>query len=93
MSTRRQALTERRPRLADSTLTPDGSPAPFALIVAHWSKRFGDRVAFDDVSHEVGYGEVFGFLGPSAPHLCANGSIFIRSVRSRCAGDSRVSRQ
>ncbi len=29
------------------------------------SKRFGDRVAFDDVSFEVGHGEVFGFLGPN----------------------------
>jgi len=29
------------------------------------SKRFADRVAFDDVSFEVGQGEVFGFLGPN----------------------------
>jgi ABC-2 type transport system ATP-binding protein len=36
-----------------------------ALVVEHLSKRFGDRVAFDDVSFEVGYGEVFGFLGPN----------------------------
>jgi ABC-2 type transport system ATP-binding protein len=33
--------------------------------VEHLSKRFGDRVAFDDVSFEVGHGEVFGFLGPN----------------------------
>jgi len=33
--------------------------------VDHLSKRFGDRVAFDDVSFEVGHGEVFGFLGPN----------------------------
>ncbi|MGH8300199.1 MAG: hypothetical protein ACRET5_01880 [Steroidobacteraceae bacterium] len=37
-----------------------------ALTVEHLSKRFGERVAFDDVSFEVGYGEVFGFLGPNA---------------------------
>ncbi len=36
-----------------------------ALSVEHLSKRFGDRVAFDDVSFEVGRGEVFGFLGPN----------------------------
>jgi ABC-2 type transport system ATP-binding protein len=36
-----------------------------ALSVRHLSKRFGDRVAFDDVSFEVGTGEVFGFLGPN----------------------------
>jgi len=29
------------------------------------TKRFGDRVAFEDVSLEVGRGEVFGFLGPN----------------------------
>jgi ABC-2 type transport system ATP-binding protein len=33
--------------------------------VDHLSKRFGDRVAFDDVSFAVGHGEVFGFLGPN----------------------------
>jgi ABC-2 type transport system ATP-binding protein len=41
---------------------PGGGPA---LAVEHLSKRFGDRVAFDDVSFEVGQGEVFGFLGPN----------------------------
>jgi ABC-2 type transport system ATP-binding protein len=35
------------------------------LTVRHLSKRFGDRVAFDDVSFDVGRGEVFGFLGPN----------------------------
>jgi len=40
------------------------SGAP-ALSVDHLSKRFGDRIAFDDVSLEVGHGEVFGFLGPN----------------------------
>lgn len=36
-----------------------------ALSVHHLSKRFGDRLAFDDVSFDVGHGEVFGFLGPN----------------------------
>jgi ABC-2 type transport system ATP-binding protein len=36
-----------------------------ALSVDHLSKRFGDRIAFRDVSFEVGHGEVFGFLGPN----------------------------
>jgi ABC-2 type transport system ATP-binding protein len=34
-------------------------------LVERLSKRFGDRVAFHDVSFEVGHGEVFGFLGPN----------------------------
>ena len=40
------------------------SGAP-ALSVHGLSKRFGDRVAFQDVSFELGHGEVFGFLGPN----------------------------
>ena len=36
-----------------------------ALSVSHLSKRFDGRVAFDDVSFDVGQGEVFGFLGPN----------------------------
>ena len=39
-------------------------PEP-ALSVKHLSKRFGGRVAYDDVSFEVARGEVFGFLGPN----------------------------
>jgi ABC-2 type transport system ATP-binding protein len=37
----------------------------YALSVQGLSKRFGDRLAFDDVSFEIAYGEVFGFLGPN----------------------------
>jgi ABC-2 type transport system ATP-binding protein len=36
-----------------------------ALSVQGLTKRFGDRVAFEDVSFELAYGEVFGFLGPN----------------------------
>jgi ABC-2 type transport system ATP-binding protein len=36
-----------------------------ALSVHGLSKRFGDRIAFHDVSFEIGQGEVFGFLGPN----------------------------
>ncbi|HWK25592.1 MAG TPA: ABC transporter ATP-binding protein [Solirubrobacter sp.] len=39
-----------------------GAPA---LRVAHLSKSFGTRVAFEDVSFDVAQGEVFGFLGPN----------------------------
>jgi ABC-2 type transport system ATP-binding protein len=45
-----------------SSAGDSGAPA---LSVDHLSKRFGDRIAFDDVSLEVGHGEVFGFLGPN----------------------------
>jgi ABC-2 type transport system ATP-binding protein len=36
-----------------------------ALVVEHLSKRFGARLAVDDVSFRVAAGEVFGFLGPN----------------------------
>jgi ABC-2 type transport system ATP-binding protein len=45
-----------------SSAGDSGAPA---LSVEQLSKRFGDRIAFDDVSLEVGHGEVFGFLGPN----------------------------
>ncbi len=43
---------------------PSAGAAP-ALAVSHLTKRFGERVAFEDVSFEVAPGEVFGFLGPN----------------------------
>jgi ABC-2 type transport system ATP-binding protein len=36
-----------------------------AIRVDGLGKRFGDRVAFEDLSFEVAPGEVFGFLGPN----------------------------
>jgi ABC-2 type transport system ATP-binding protein len=41
------------------------APSDIALSAHGLSKRFGDRVAFGDLSFEIAYGEVFGFLGPN----------------------------
>jgi ABC-2 type transport system ATP-binding protein len=41
---------------------PDRVPA---LSADGLGKRFGDRIAFEDVSFEIAQGEVFGFLGPN----------------------------
>jgi ABC-2 type transport system ATP-binding protein len=46
------------------TASADQSAAP-ALSVCGLGKRFGERIAYQDVSFEVGRGEVFGFLGPN----------------------------
>jgi ABC-2 type transport system ATP-binding protein len=40
----------------------NGEPA---LSANRLGKRFGERVAFEDVSFEIAAGEVFGFLGPN----------------------------
>jgi ABC-2 type transport system ATP-binding protein len=49
-------------RMTSLNGAPGGS---VALSVRGLGKRFGDRVAFDDVSFDIGSGEVFGFLGPN----------------------------
>ncbi len=49
----------------NTVLSPATSGLDPALSVSHLTKRFDDRVAFDDVSFDVGRGEVFGFLGPN----------------------------
>ncbi|HZQ87163.1 MAG TPA: ABC transporter ATP-binding protein [Acidimicrobiales bacterium] len=45
------------------------APAPArsaaAISAQALTKRFGERTAYQDVSFEVGQGEVFGFLGPN----------------------------
>jgi ABC-2 type transport system ATP-binding protein len=53
---RRAAAQRREP--------PQASGAP-VLVVEHLTKRFGERVAVDDLSFGVAAGEVFGFLGPN----------------------------
>lgn len=37
----------------------------FAVEIDHLSKRFGDFIAVNDISLNVGKGEIFGFLGPN----------------------------
>ncbi len=49
---------------ADARAWGDTRAEP-ALVVNHLTKRFGERIAFSEVSFEVGHGEVFGFLGPN----------------------------
>jgi ABC-2 type transport system ATP-binding protein len=50
---------------ADGAKATNAGSDTRALSVRHLSKRFGERIAFDDVSFEIDYGEVFGLLGPN----------------------------
>jgi len=59
----------KRSRSTAGSLAP--APGEHELTVERVIKRFGERVGFADVSSEVGYGEVFGFLGPLAWRVVA----------------------
>jgi ABC-2 type transport system ATP-binding protein len=56
--------TDARPpdRVRPARAVPSG---PDVLVVEHLTKRFGERLAVDDLSFSVTAGEVFGFLGPN----------------------------
>ena len=49
---------------AEDSPPHNSEPEP-ALVVRSLAKRFGDRIAYQDLSFEVRRGEVFGFLGPN----------------------------
>ena len=51
--------------------------APWAIDVHGLNKRFGDKHVVNDLSMQVGRGEIFGFLGP-------NGSGKTTSIRIMC---------
>jgi ABC-2 type transport system ATP-binding protein len=51
--------------VSSPSVAADPKEVASALSVNGLSKRFGDRVAFEDVSFEIAHGEVFGFLGPN----------------------------
>ena len=54
-----------RPGSAERSGATDADDRGPALSVQGLGKRFGDRTAFEGISFEIAYGEVFGFLGPN----------------------------
>jgi ABC-2 type transport system ATP-binding protein len=45
--------------------TPEDQHQAPALSVRGLTKHFGARIAYEDLTFEVGRGEIFGFLGPN----------------------------
>ncbi|MGH2461288.1 MAG: ABC transporter ATP-binding protein [Chloroflexota bacterium] len=48
-----------------ATPTRPGTDGESLLVVRQLTRRFGDRTAVDDLSFEIGRGEIFGLLGPN----------------------------
>ena len=36
-----------------------------SITISHLTKKYGDQVVLNDISFEIGQGEVVGFLGPN----------------------------
>lgn len=70
-----QATRPPEPRPASEPRAPE--PASIAIDVQRLTRRFGDFLAVNDVSFQVGKGEVFGFLG-------ANGAGKSTTIRMLC---------
>lgn len=51
--------------LAALGLGPASGSEPMTIEIEHLCRRFGSVVAIDDLSFEVGAGEILGFLGPN----------------------------
>ncbi len=51
--------------MADQSGSVGDKDEEYAIDAVHLTKKIGQRVAFDDLSFQVQYGEVFGFLGPN----------------------------
>jgi ABC-2 type transport system ATP-binding protein len=60
-----------------------------ALVVDRLTKRFGDRLAVEDVSFGVAPGEVFGFLGPNGAGKTTTVRMLATLIRPT-AGTARV---
>src|SRR5262245_20844287 len=60
------------------------------IEVIHFTKRYGDFVAVDDLSFAIGQGEIFGFIGPNGAGKSTT-IRFLATLLRPTAGDGRVS--
>ena len=67
MTTQHSAAGQQSSPAAARPVARGGSAAPDGSLVSaqHVTRRFGDVVALDDVTLEVGPGELVGLLGPN----------------------------
>ena len=59
------------------------------IEVIHFTKRYGDFVAVDDLSFTIGKGEIFGFIGPNGAGKSTT-IRFLATLLRPTAGDGRV---
>jgi ABC-2 type transport system ATP-binding protein len=60
------------------------------IEVSHFTKRYGDFVAVDDLSFSIGKGEIFGFIGPNGAGKSTT-IRFLATLLRPTAGEGRVS--
>jgi ABC-2 type transport system ATP-binding protein len=59
------------------------------IEVSHFTKRYGDFVAVDDLSFSIGKGEIFGFIGPNGAGKSTT-IRFLATLLRPSAGEGRV---
>ncbi len=59
------------------------------IEVSHFTKRYGDFVAVDDLSFAIGKGEIFGFIGPNGAGKSTT-IRFLATLLRPTAGEGRV---
>lgn len=59
------------------------------IEVTHFTKHYGEFVAVDDLSFEIGKGEVFGFIGPNGAGKSTT-IRFLATLLRPTSGEGRV---
>ena len=69
-------------------MSPDATP-PFAIELVGLTKRFGDKLAVDNLTLRIPAGTVFGFIGPNGAGKSTTIKLLM-GLLARTAGDARV---
>ena len=71
---------------------PNAPETPSMIEVSHFTKRYGDFVAVDDLNLSIGNGEVFGFIGPNGAGKSTT-IRFLATLLRPTSGEGRVAGQ